>query len=64
RKLEGWGRPTDSHRSDGERGSNLRLGTSNILGRLCTLVRAQLVCAQHADAAPGAVDSDASISGR
>ncbi|EED77447.1 predicted protein [Postia placenta Mad-698-R] len=32
-------------------------------GRLCTLVRAQLVCAQHADAAPGAVDSDMSISG-
>ncbi|OSX58186.1 hypothetical protein POSPLADRAFT_1153926, partial [Postia placenta MAD-698-R-SB12] len=24
-------------------------------GRLCALVRAQLVCAQHADAAPGAV---------
>ncbi|OSX65726.1 hypothetical protein POSPLADRAFT_1131345, partial [Postia placenta MAD-698-R-SB12] len=32
-------------------------------GRLCALVRAQLVCAQHADAAPGAVDNDASISG-
>ncbi|EED78098.1 predicted protein [Postia placenta Mad-698-R] len=32
--------------------------------QLCTLVRAQLVCAQHADAATGAVDSDTSISGR
>ncbi|OSX63596.1 hypothetical protein POSPLADRAFT_1140189, partial [Postia placenta MAD-698-R-SB12] len=27
-------------------------------GRLCTLVRAQLVCAQHADAAPGAGESE------
>ncbi|EED81572.1 predicted protein [Postia placenta Mad-698-R] len=33
-------------------------------GRLCALVRAQLVRAQHADAALGAVDNDASISGR
>ncbi|OSX56026.1 hypothetical protein POSPLADRAFT_1161403, partial [Postia placenta MAD-698-R-SB12] len=32
-------------------------------GRLCALVRAQLVRAQHADAAPGAVDNDMSISG-
>ncbi|EED85081.1 predicted protein [Postia placenta Mad-698-R] len=32
-------------------------------GRLCTLVRAQLVCAQHADAALGAVDNDVSILG-
>ncbi|OSX57481.1 hypothetical protein POSPLADRAFT_1156597, partial [Postia placenta MAD-698-R-SB12] len=27
-------------------------------GRLCALVRAQLVCAQHADAAPGAGESE------
>ncbi|EED82892.1 predicted protein [Postia placenta Mad-698-R] len=33
-------------------------------GRLCALVRAQLVRAQPADAAPGAVDNDASISGK
>ncbi|KAF9810048.1 hypothetical protein IEO21_07130 [Rhodonia placenta] len=64
-KPKSWGRPTDSHRSDGERGSNLRLGTSKCIsqGRLCALVRAQLVRAQHADAAPGAVDNDASVSG-
>ncbi|KAF9801399.1 hypothetical protein IEO21_10126 [Rhodonia placenta] len=30
-------------------------------GRLCALVRAQLVRAQHADAAPGAVDNDLSV---
>ncbi|KAF9818249.1 hypothetical protein IEO21_02877 [Rhodonia placenta] len=28
RKTYSWGRPTDSHRSDGEQSSNLRLGTS------------------------------------
>ncbi|OSX65286.1 hypothetical protein POSPLADRAFT_1114203, partial [Postia placenta MAD-698-R-SB12] len=66
-----WGRSTGSYRSDGEQGSNLRLGTRNVetevpraaeaglytgedKGRLCALVRAQLVRAQHADAAPGA----------
>ncbi|OSX60517.1 hypothetical protein POSPLADRAFT_1147472, partial [Postia placenta MAD-698-R-SB12] len=60
-----WGRSTESHRSHGEQCSNLRLGTSKCIneGRLCALVRAQLVHAQHADAAPGAVDNDASISG-
>ncbi|EED78634.1 predicted protein [Postia placenta Mad-698-R] len=42
----------------------VRLSLTEAMGRLCTLVRAQLVCAQHADAATGAVDSDASISGR
>ncbi|OSX56582.1 hypothetical protein POSPLADRAFT_1159507, partial [Postia placenta MAD-698-R-SB12] len=69
------GRPTGSHRSDGERGSNLRLGTRNVetevpraaeaglytegdKGRLCALVRAQLVRAQHADAATGAGESE------
>ncbi|EED82171.1 predicted protein [Postia placenta Mad-698-R] len=40
------------------------LYTGEDKGRLCALVRAQLVRAQHADAAPGAVDNDASISGR
>ncbi|EED80282.1 predicted protein [Postia placenta Mad-698-R] len=66
RKPKGWGRPTKSYRSDGELCSNLRLGTSEYIskGRLCALVRAQLVRAQHADAAPGAVDNDVSISGR
>ncbi|EED84118.1 predicted protein [Postia placenta Mad-698-R] len=39
-------------------------GGRGVKGRLCTLVRAQLVCAQHADAAPGAVDNDVSVSGR
>ncbi|EED77787.1 predicted protein [Postia placenta Mad-698-R] len=34
------------------------------MGRLCALVRAQLVRAQHADAAPGAVDNDVSVSGK
>ncbi|OSX63577.1 hypothetical protein POSPLADRAFT_1138890, partial [Postia placenta MAD-698-R-SB12] len=65
-RSESWGRPTKSHRSDGEQRSNLRLGTRKCInkGRLCALVRAQLVCAQHADAAPGAVDNDVSISGR
>ncbi|EED83931.1 predicted protein [Postia placenta Mad-698-R] len=74
-----WGRSTGSYRSDGEQGSNLRLGTKvetevpraaeaglytgEDKGRLCTLVRAQLVCAQHADAALGAVDNNVSISG-
>ncbi|OSX56125.1 hypothetical protein POSPLADRAFT_1160957, partial [Postia placenta MAD-698-R-SB12] len=50
------GRSTGSHRSDGERGSNLRLGTRNVLvnkGRLCALVRAQ-----HADAVLGADESE------
>ncbi|EED80849.1 predicted protein [Postia placenta Mad-698-R] len=47
--LEGcWGRLTGSYQSDGQA---VRVGP-------CVLVRAQ-----HADAAPGAVDNDASISG-
>ncbi|KAF9812961.1 hypothetical protein IEO21_05846 [Rhodonia placenta] len=45
------------------RAAEAGLYTGEDKGRLCTLVRAQLVRAQHADAAPGAVDSDASISG-
>ncbi|OSX65444.1 hypothetical protein POSPLADRAFT_1111908, partial [Postia placenta MAD-698-R-SB12] len=34
------------------------LYTGEIKGRLCALVRAQLVRAQHADAAPGAGESE------
>ncbi|EED84079.1 predicted protein [Postia placenta Mad-698-R] len=76
-KPNSWGRPTDSYRSDGELRSNLRLGTSNILGQevetgvpraaeagLYTGEVKGRLCALHADAAPGAVDSDASISGK
>ncbi|KAF9797366.1 hypothetical protein IEO21_10881 [Rhodonia placenta] len=37
------------------------LYTGEDKGRLCTLVCAQLVRAQHADAAPGAVDNDLSV---
>ncbi|KAF9796844.1 hypothetical protein IEO21_10941 [Rhodonia placenta] len=37
------------------------LYTGEDKGRLCALVCAQLVRAQHADAAPGAVDNDLSI---
>ncbi|OSX64462.1 hypothetical protein POSPLADRAFT_1138242, partial [Postia placenta MAD-698-R-SB12] len=46
------------------RAAEAGLYTGEIKGRLCALVRAQLVRAQHADAAPGAVDNDMSISGR
>ncbi|EED77526.1 predicted protein [Postia placenta Mad-698-R] len=48
---------TGSHDGWGEDGEEVN-------GRLCALVRAQLVRAQHADAAPGAVDNNVSISGR
>ncbi|OSX58515.1 hypothetical protein POSPLADRAFT_1152827, partial [Postia placenta MAD-698-R-SB12] len=34
------------------------LYTGEVKGRLCALVRAQLVRAQHADAAPGAGESE------
>ncbi|OSX58312.1 hypothetical protein POSPLADRAFT_1153815, partial [Postia placenta MAD-698-R-SB12] len=77
-RSESWGRPTKSHRSDGEQRSNLRLGTRKYIkvktevpraaeaglytgvdkGRLCALVRVQLVRAQHADAALGAGESE------
>ncbi|KAF9804069.1 hypothetical protein IEO21_09465 [Rhodonia placenta] len=43
------------------RAAEAGLYTGEDKGRLYTLVRAQLVCAQHADAAPGAVDNDASV---
>ncbi|KAF9798525.1 hypothetical protein IEO21_10703 [Rhodonia placenta] len=45
------------------RAAEAGLYTGEDKGRLCALVRAQLVRAQHADAAPGAVDNDASVSG-
>ncbi|KAF9798269.1 hypothetical protein IEO21_10754 [Rhodonia placenta] len=50
------------------RAAEAGLYTGGDKGRLCALVRAHLVCAhlvraQHADAAPGAVDSNVSISG-
>ncbi|KAF9801283.1 hypothetical protein IEO21_10153 [Rhodonia placenta] len=45
------------------RAAEAGLYTGGDKGRLCTLVRAQLVHAQHADTAPGAVDNDASVSG-
>ncbi|EED85360.1 predicted protein [Postia placenta Mad-698-R] len=76
---KGWGRPTDSHQSDEvetevPRAAEAGLYTWGDKGRLCALVRAQLVHAQlvraqlvraqPADAAPGAVDNDVSISGR
>ncbi|OSX63345.1 hypothetical protein POSPLADRAFT_1139941, partial [Postia placenta MAD-698-R-SB12] len=59
--------PRDSgRRAPGEylKAGGVRLDLTEAMGRLCALVRAQLVRAQHADAAPGAVDNDASISGR
>ncbi|KAF9802968.1 hypothetical protein IEO21_09777 [Rhodonia placenta] len=37
------------------RAAEAGLYTGEDKGRLCTLVRAQLVCVQHADVAPGAV---------
>ncbi|OSX61474.1 hypothetical protein POSPLADRAFT_1145007 [Postia placenta MAD-698-R-SB12] len=55
-----WGRATGENLKAG----GVRLVLTEAMGRLCALVRAQLVRAQHADAAPGAVDSDASISGK
>ncbi|EED81899.1 predicted protein [Postia placenta Mad-698-R] len=45
------------------RAAEAGLYTGEDKGRLCALVRAQLVRAQHADAAPGAVDKEMSISG-
>ncbi|OSX58544.1 hypothetical protein POSPLADRAFT_1152997, partial [Postia placenta MAD-698-R-SB12] len=46
------------------RAAEAGLYTGEVKGRLCALVCAQLVRAQHADAAPGAVDNDVSISGK
>ncbi|OSX55788.1 hypothetical protein POSPLADRAFT_1099070, partial [Postia placenta MAD-698-R-SB12] len=46
------------------RAAEAGLYTGEDKGRLCALVRAQLVRAQHADAAPRAVDNDMSVSGR
>ncbi|KAF9810335.1 hypothetical protein IEO21_06994 [Rhodonia placenta] len=40
------------------RAAEAGLYTGEDKGRLCALVRAQLVCVQHADAALGAVDSE------
>ncbi|KAF9795945.1 hypothetical protein IEO21_11050 [Rhodonia placenta] len=40
------------------RAAEASLYTGEDEGRLCALVRAQLVCAQHADAAPGAGESE------
>ncbi|KAF9815268.1 hypothetical protein IEO21_04631 [Rhodonia placenta] len=40
------------------RAAEASLYTGGDKGRLCALVRAQLVCAQHADAAPGAGESE------
>ncbi|EED79752.1 predicted protein [Postia placenta Mad-698-R] len=45
------------------RAAEASLYTGEDKGRLCTLVRAQLVHAQHADAAPEAVDKEMSVSG-
>ncbi|KAF9801506.1 hypothetical protein IEO21_10102 [Rhodonia placenta] len=43
------------------RAAEAGLYTGGDKGRLCALVRVQLVHAQHADAAPGAVDNDLSV---
>ncbi|EED84083.1 predicted protein [Postia placenta Mad-698-R] len=44
-----------------ERAAEAGLYTWGDKGRLCALVHAQLVRAQHADAAPGAIDKDLSV---
>ncbi|KAF9795040.1 hypothetical protein IEO21_11130 [Rhodonia placenta] len=43
------------------RAAEAGLYTGEDKGRLCALVCVQLVCAQHADAALGAVDNDLSV---
>ncbi|KAF9812436.1 hypothetical protein IEO21_06239 [Rhodonia placenta] len=43
------------------RAAEAGLYTEGDKGRLFTLVRVQLVCAQYADMAPGAVDNDLSV---
>ncbi|KAF9810173.1 hypothetical protein IEO21_07104 [Rhodonia placenta] len=43
------------------RAAEASLYTGEDKGRLCALVHAQLVHAQHADVAPGAVDNDLSV---
>ncbi|OSX63908.1 hypothetical protein POSPLADRAFT_1138627, partial [Postia placenta MAD-698-R-SB12] len=62
----GWGKDGEGQEVETEvpRAAEAGLYTGEDKGRLCALVRAQLVPAQHADAAPGAVDNDVSISGR
>ncbi|KAF9803893.1 hypothetical protein IEO21_09533 [Rhodonia placenta] len=54
-----WGQATEEDLKTG----GVRLILTEAMGRLYALVHAQLVRAQHADAAPGAVDNDASVSG-
>ncbi|OSX61434.1 hypothetical protein POSPLADRAFT_1099108, partial [Postia placenta MAD-698-R-SB12] len=62
----GWGEEGEGQEVETEvpRAAEAGLYTWGDKGRLCTLVRVQLVRAQHADAAPGVVDNDASISGK
>ncbi|OSX60518.1 hypothetical protein POSPLADRAFT_1104309, partial [Postia placenta MAD-698-R-SB12] len=62
---DGWGEDGEGQEVETEvpRAAEAGLYTGEDEGRLCALVRAQLVHAQHADAAPGAIDNDASISG-
>ncbi|OSX58506.1 hypothetical protein POSPLADRAFT_1152782, partial [Postia placenta MAD-698-R-SB12] len=61
----GWGKDGEGQEVETEvpRAAEAGLYTWGDKGRLCALVRAQLVCVQHADAALGAIDNDASISG-
>ncbi|OSX58503.1 hypothetical protein POSPLADRAFT_1153266, partial [Postia placenta MAD-698-R-SB12] len=63
---DGWGEEGEGQEVETEvpRAAEAGLYTGEVKGRLCALVRAQLVCAQHADAAPGAVDNDVSVSGK
>ncbi|OSX58436.1 hypothetical protein POSPLADRAFT_1152801, partial [Postia placenta MAD-698-R-SB12] len=62
---DGWGEDEEGQEVETEvpRAAEAGLYTWGDKGRLCALVCAQLVRAQHADAALGAVDNDASISG-
>ncbi|OSX65569.1 hypothetical protein POSPLADRAFT_1136396 [Postia placenta MAD-698-R-SB12] len=57
---KGWGKDGEEQevKTEVPRAAEASLYTGKDKGRLCALVRAQLVRAQHADAAPGAGESE------
>ncbi|OSX58166.1 hypothetical protein POSPLADRAFT_1153726, partial [Postia placenta MAD-698-R-SB12] len=63
---DGWGEDGEGQEVETEvpKAAEAGLYTGVDEGRLCALVHVQLVRAQHADVAPGAVDNNTSISGK